>query len=258
VAVVGRNAIPNATPAAVTQQVQAQQTECPVAPYTDYAQYRAAGGYALAAECVGGKRDVEDILKVMESSSLRGLGGAGFPTGRKWRIVRAEPAPRIVAINIDEGEPGTFKDRFYLETDPHRFLEGLLIAAWAVQSAEVYIYLRDEYAGCREILQRELTALTQDPPCELPAIYLRRGAGAYICGEESAMIESIEGKRGMPRRSSTTWKPCTGSATSSPTAPSGSRGRAATAAKGCARSRCRGASTNRACISRRRGSRCRS
>jgi formate dehydrogenase len=199
VAVVGRNAIPNATPAAVTQQVQAQQTECPVAPYTDYAQYRATGGYALAAECVGGKRDVEDILKVMESSSLRGLGGAGFPTGRKWRIVRAEPGPRIMAVNIDEGEPGTFKDRFYLETDPHRFIEGVLIAAWAVQISEVYIYLRDEYAGCREILQRELTALTQNPPCELPAIYLRRGAGAYICGEESAMIESIEGKRGMPR-----------------------------------------------------------
>jgi formate dehydrogenase len=199
VAVVGKNPIANATPEAVTAQVRAQHTDCPVGDYVDYARYRAYGGYALAAECVSGKRDVEDIIKIMESSSLRGLGGAGFPTGRKWRIVRAEPAPRIVAINIDEGEPGTFKDRHYLETDPHRFLEGLLIATWAVQASEIYIYLRDEYAGCREILERELAAITQNPPCELPAIYLRRGAGAYICGEESAMIESIEGKRGMPR-----------------------------------------------------------
>ena len=135
----------------------------------------------------------------MENSGLRGLGGAGFPAGRKWRIVRAEPAPRLLAVNIDEGEPGTFKDRYYLERDPHRFLEGMLIAAWAADIGEVYIYLRDEYAGCREILTRELAALQADPPCALPAIHLRRGAGAYICGEESAMIESIEGKRGMPR-----------------------------------------------------------
>jgi formate dehydrogenase len=127
------------------------------------------------------------------------LGGAGFPAGRKWRIVRAEKAPRLLAINIDEGEPGTFKDRYYLERDPHRFLEGAIIAAWTVQIAEIYIYLRDEYAGCREILERELKTLQADPPCPLPPIFLRRGAGAYICGEESAMIESIEGKRGMPR-----------------------------------------------------------
>ena len=199
VAVVGRNPIARATPAAVAEHVAAKHTECPVAEYIDYAKYRSAGGYALAAECVGGKRDPEEITKVVESSGLRGLGGAGFPTGRKWRIVRSEPAPRIMAVNIDEGEPGTFKDRYYLERDPHRFLEGLLIAAWAVEISEVYIYLRDEYAGCREILERELDRLTRNPPCALPAIYLRRGAGAYICGEESAMIESIEGKRGMPR-----------------------------------------------------------
>jgi formate dehydrogenase len=199
VAVVGRKPIPNATPQAVIAAVQANETECDAGDYIGYAQYRKNGGYALAAECVGGKRDVEAVLTTMENSALRGLGGAGFPTGRKWRIVRAEPAPRLMAVNIDEGEPGTFKDRFYLERDPHRFLEGVLIAAWAVQTPTVYIYLRDEYAGCREILQRELTALTQDPPCELPTIHLRRGAGAYICGEESAMIESIEGKRGMPR-----------------------------------------------------------
>ncbi|HYH41276.1 MAG TPA: NAD(P)H-dependent oxidoreductase subunit E [Burkholderiales bacterium] len=199
VAIVGRKPIANATPDAVVAAVNAKDLECPVGDYIDYAKYRAEGGYKLAAECIGGKVDVETVISTMESSALRGLGGAGFPAGRKWRIVRAEPAPRLMAVNIDEGEPGTFKDRYYLERDPHRFIEGMLIAAWAVQIPEVYIYLRDEYAGCREILQRELYALTQDPPCDLPVIHLRRGAGAYICGEESAMIESIEGKRGMPR-----------------------------------------------------------
>ena len=138
-------------------------------------------------------------LKTMEDSGLRGLGGAGFPAGRKWNIVRAEAGPRYMAVNIDEGEPGTFKDRYYLERDPHRFLEGMLIAAWTVGIDEIWIYLRDEYAGCRAILEKELAALEADPPCALPPIHLRRGAGAYICGEESAMIESIEGKRGMPR-----------------------------------------------------------
>jgi formate dehydrogenase len=183
----------------VLAAANASQTECGIADYVAYEAYRAQGGYQLAANCVNGKVDVEKIFSDMESSALRGLGGAGFPTGRKWRIVRAEPAPRLVAINVDEGEPGTFKDRYYLERDPHRFLEGVLIAAWAVDAAEVYIYLRDEYAGCRAILSRELAALTANPPCPLPPIQLRRGAGAYICGEESAMIESIEGKRGMPR-----------------------------------------------------------
>jgi formate dehydrogenase len=199
VAVVGRHPVPQATPAAVSSLVAANTTECPVDPYVGYDPYRAQGGYKLAAECLSGRRDAEEIMKAMESSGLRGLGGAGFPAGRKWRIVRAEPPPRLMAVNIDEGEPGTFKDRYYLERDPHRFIEGVLIAAWAVQTAEVYIYLRDEYAGCRAILERELSALTQNPPCALPPIHLRRGAGAYICGEESAMIESIEGKRGMPR-----------------------------------------------------------
>jgi formate dehydrogenase len=174
--------------------------------YVDLAAYRAAGGYALLAACVNGKavgdvrpRTREEAMSAMESSGLRGLGGAGFPAGRKWRIVAAEPAPRLLAVNIDEGEPGTFKDRYYLERDPHRFLEGMLMAAWAVDIFEVYVYLRDEYHGVRAILERELAALHANPPCRLPAIQLRRGAGAYICGEESAMIESIEGKRGMPR-----------------------------------------------------------
>jgi len=135
----------------------------------------------------------------MEDSGLRGLGGAGFPAGRKWRIVREQPAPKLMAVNIDEGEPGTFKDRTYLERDPHRFLEGMLVAAQVVGIDACYIYLRDEYHGCRALLEVELAKLRANPPCKLPLIELRRGAGAYICGEESAMIESIEGKRGEPR-----------------------------------------------------------
>ena len=171
-----------------------------VAPgYTGFETYRASGGYALAAALVGSEADVERVLKSMEDSGLRGLGGAGFPAGRKWRIVREQSAPRLMAVNIDEGEPGTFKDRTYLERDPHRFLEGLLIAARVVGIDACTIYLRDEYHGCRAILERELTQLRANPPCELPHIELRRGAGAYICGEESAMLESIEGKRGEPR-----------------------------------------------------------
>ncbi len=199
VAVVGQNPVAQATVDKVKPLAAAKKTRCPVGKYITYAEYRRKGGYKLLAECLAGKRDAESIIKSMEDSGLRGLGGAGFPAGRKWRIVRSEQAPRLLAVNIDEGEPGTFKDRYYLERDPHRFLEGTVIAAWTVQIAEVYLYLRDEYAGCREILERELKALQSDPPCSLPPIYLRRGAGAYICGEESAMIESIEGKRGMPR-----------------------------------------------------------
>ena len=170
-----------------------------VSGYTGYAMYRAHGGYALAAAVVNGEEEAERIIKAMEDSGLRGLGGAGFPVGRKWRIVRDQPAPRVMAVNIDEGEPGTFKDRTYLERDPHRFLEGLLIAAQVVGVEACYIYLRDEYHGCRAILEAELNKLRANPPCPLPLIELRRGAGAYICGEESAMIESIEGKRGEPR-----------------------------------------------------------
>ena len=167
--------------------------------YVGYAAYCAAGGYRLAAAVVNGEHDPEGLLATMESSGLRGLGGAGFPAGKKWRIVRDFDGPRLLAVNIDEGEPGTFKDRSYLERDPHRFLEGVLIAAQVVGTEAVYLYLRDEYAGCRAILEHELALLRADPPCPLPAIELRRGAGAYICGEESAMLESIEGKRGEPR-----------------------------------------------------------
>jgi len=195
--------------------------------HTDLATYRAHGGYQTAAALVNGEMDAEAVLAAMEDSGLRGLGGAGFPAGRKWRIVREQAAlaerraapseatgpsggsgPReageregtaVMAVNIDEGEPGTFKDRTYLERDPHRFLEGVLIAAQVVGTEAIYIYLRDEYHGCRALLQRALDGLRADLPCPLPHIELRRGAGAYICGEESAMIESIEGKRGEPR-----------------------------------------------------------
>ena len=213
VAVVGQNPVPHATAEKVTGLVRANAVTHPgrndatshpnldiVSPaHTDYRAYRAVGGYALVAACLSGARTCEDVIAAMEHSGLRGLGGAGFPAGRKWRAVRAEPEPRLMAVNIDEGEPGTFKDRWYLERDPHRFLEGALIAAWAVGIDAIYIYVRDEYHGCRALLQKEIAALQADPPCRLPPIHLRRGAGAYICGEESAMIESIEGKRGEPR-----------------------------------------------------------
>jgi len=219
VAVVHQTPVPHATPEAVvlasnrplaliapalaaTPFVASDWAERSLPDYagpTGYASYRAQGGYALAAALVNGERDAEAVLAAMEGSGLRGLGGAGFPAGRKWRIVREQPAPRFMAVNIDEGEPGTFKDRTYLERDPHRFLEGVLIAAQVVGTEAVYLYLRDEYHGCRALLQAELAKLRADPPCHLPHIELRRGAGAYVCGEESAMIESIEGKRGMPR-----------------------------------------------------------
>ncbi len=198
-AVVGRCTIDEATPQKIADALAQKRVEAQVPEVIGYAAYRAAGGYRTLGECIAGTRNRDDVIATMENSALRGLGGAGFPTGRKWKIVRAEPAPRLMAINIDEGEPGTFKDRYYLERDPHRFLEGMLIAAWAVDVADIYVYLRDEYAGCRESLTREIAALEADPPYPLPTIHLRRGAGAYICGEESAMIESIEGKRGMPR-----------------------------------------------------------
>ncbi|WP_334118433.1 NADH-ubiquinone oxidoreductase-F iron-sulfur binding region domain-containing protein [Limnobacter sp.] len=169
-------------------------------PHTCIAKYKATGGYQLLQECVDGERSVESVINTLSDSGLRGLGGAGFPAGKKWAIVRDQAAPRLMAVNIDEGEPGTFKDRTYLETNPHQFLEGMLIAAWAVQASVIYIYLRDEYHACRAMLHAELAALNTKPPIpNMPTIELRRGAGAYICGEESAMLESIEGRRGLPR-----------------------------------------------------------
>jgi len=197
---VGQTAVPNATCEKVAAQVATTPKRDLPEGHIDHAAYLAGGGYALLKACDAGERDVESVIATLEHSGLRGLGGAGFPTGRKWRIVRAEAAPRLMAVNIDEGEPGTFKDRVLLETDPHRFLEGMLIAAWAVGIQRIYVYLRDEYHACRALLETELEKLRAHPPIALmPEIILRRGAGAYICGEESAMIESIEGKRGMPR-----------------------------------------------------------
>jgi formate dehydrogenase len=197
---VGQHPVGLATPAAVEEAVAVGNTGHVHDGHVGYDTYRATGGYALLRACIEGGRGADDVIGAMEASGLRGLGGAGFPAGRKWRLVRAEAGPRLLAVNIDEGEPGTFKDRVYLERDPHRFLEGALIAAWAVEAQAVYLYLRDEYHGLRRMLEAELTRLRDHPPVrKLPEIVLRRGAGAYICGEESAMIESIEGKRGMPR-----------------------------------------------------------
>jgi NADH:ubiquinone oxidoreductase subunit F (NADH-binding)/NADH:ubiquinone oxidoreductase subunit E len=199
-ALVGQHPVARASVDAIAAKVAARETTDTPGGYTDFAAYREQGGYSLLRDCVSGKHDVETLIATLETSGLRGLGGAGFPAGRKWRIVRNEAGPRLMAINLDEGEPGTFKDRVYLERDPHRFLEGALIAAWAVGIETIYIYLRDEYHGCRNMLEAELDKLRADPPLQgMPEIVLRRGAGAYICGEESAMIESIEGKRGMPR-----------------------------------------------------------
>jgi formate dehydrogenase beta subunit len=202
VVAVHQNPIANATTDKVVAAVKAGKTTHAQSAqdlnYIDYAAYLAAGGYKLLSDL-----DSEATIKIMEDSGLRGLGGAGFPSGRKWRIVKGQAGEKLMAINIDEGEPGTFKDRTYLERDPHRFLEGLLIAAQVVGIQTCYIYLRDEYHGCREILEHEVAALKAAPPLALqevlPTIHIRRGAGAYICGEESAMIESIEGKRGEPR-----------------------------------------------------------
>jgi formate dehydrogenase len=199
VAVVGTNPVDQATPDKVAAAIQAGAGTPPQPDYMDYGSYCQDGGYRTYRRCVSGELETGQILARLEDANLRGLGGAGFPVGRKWCIVREQAAPRLMAVNIDEGEPGTFKDGHYLARDPHRFLEGMLIAAEVVGIESITIYLRDEYAACRSLLEKELQDLQADPPGRLPPIELRRGAGAYICGEESAMIESIEGKRGMPR-----------------------------------------------------------
>ncbi len=199
VAVVGKNPVDQATPELVKKHIEKNAVLPTLPEYVNFAEYQQSGGYQLFQNCLSGKRDAESVISELKNSGLRGLGGAGFPVGSKWEIVSKFPEPRLMAVNIDEGEPGTFKDRYYLEGDPHRFLEGSMIAAWAVGIEEIYIYLRDEYAAAREILLREIAELQSAFPERLPQIHLRRGAGAYICGEESAMIESIEGKRGIPR-----------------------------------------------------------
>ncbi len=199
-AVVGFNTVDKATAESVKSAVESGKL-VPDNPHAhiSFDQYKEKGGYKTAAKVFDGKPARADIIQLMKAGGLRGLGGAGFPVGMKWEIVSNQPGPRYMAVNIDEGEPGTFKDRFYIEQDPHRFFEGMLIAASVVDIEKIWVYTRDEYALGREILEQELAKLQADPPFELPEIELRRGAGAYICGEESAMIESIEGKRGIPR-----------------------------------------------------------
>jgi formate dehydrogenase beta subunit len=192
---IGHHFVDHASVAGVLAAAKAGDTHAHLPDYVDYDAYVAQGGYQLLQRLRSGAMKKQDLLNALDDASLRGLGGAGFPTGRKWRAVLGEPGPRLMAINGDEGEPGTFKDRYYLETDPHRFIEGMLIGAHVVEAPEVYIYLRDEYPASREILEREIAKL---PPGG-PVLHMRRGAGAYICGEESALLESIEGKRGLPR-----------------------------------------------------------
>ncbi|MGL4963704.1 MAG: NAD(P)H-dependent oxidoreductase subunit E [Inquilinus sp.] len=196
---VGHNFVDAATVETVAAAVAAKATHPVLPPYRGYDAYVADGGYALFNQVRAGTVTRDELVAAMDASGLRGLGGAGFPTGRKWKTVLSYPGPRLMAVNGDEGEPGTIKDRWYLERDPHRFLEGTLIGAWLVEAAEVYIYLRDEYPALREVLHAEITRIEAEGLTRGMVLHLRRGAGAYICGEESAMLESIEGKRGLPR-----------------------------------------------------------
>jgi len=194
-AAIGKNHQGNLTAETALEQVASGKTIPDIPAYQQLDAYLSEKGYAVFKQ----NRDAEEIIKTLASAGLRGLGGAGFPSGQKWKFVRAEPGPRYMCVNADEGEPGTFKDRHYLQTKPHQFLEGMLIAGQAVEATRIYIYLRDEYPAIHEILSKEITALEQEGIVPADYIELRRGAGAYICGEESAMIESIEGKRGLPR-----------------------------------------------------------
>ncbi|MEM6550416.1 MAG: NAD(P)H-dependent oxidoreductase subunit E [Pseudomonadota bacterium] len=196
---VGHNHVDFATPEKVQATIGAGHTHAHIPDYETFATYRAGGGYTVLEKFRAGEKTPDEVQDTILASGMRGLGGAGFPSGKKWSFVRAEPGPRYLAVNGDEGEPGTFKDRHYLERTPHLFLEGMLIAAWAVEADHVWIYMRDEYPAVLEILAREIASLECAGLIPPGYVEVRRGAGAYICGEESAMIESIEGKRGMPR-----------------------------------------------------------
>ncbi|WP_425098824.1 NAD(P)H-dependent oxidoreductase subunit E [Tropicibacter sp. S64] len=195
---IGHNHIDQATPEKVQDAIAKGDTHAHIPAYQTLADYRATGGYETlqSLRATGDWEVVQD--KVLEAG-LRGLGGAGFPSGKKWGFVRMNEGPRYLAVNGDEGEPGTFKDRYYLERTPHLMLEGMLIAAWAVEAERCFIYMRDEYPAVLHILATEIAALETAGIVPEGYIELRRGAGAYICGEESAMIESIEGNRGLPR-----------------------------------------------------------
>ena len=196
---IGHLHVDHATVDSVEAVVESGKREPVIPPYQTLAEYRAKGGYSVLQSCRTGARTVESVISTLSDASLKGLGGAGFPVGRKWQIVRSYHGPRLMTINGDEGEPGTFKDRFYLEREPHGMFEGALIGAWAVEAERIYLYMRDEYPAVLHILAHEIAALEKAGLIEPGFIELRRGAGAYICGEESAMIESIEGKRGYPR-----------------------------------------------------------
>lgn len=199
VAEVGHNHVVNASVDMIKTAAEKGDTHAHLPGYQDLESYRNEDGYGLLRACLDGDRDPEAVASEVEASGLRGLGGAGFKTGLKWKLVRKEPGPRVMAVNGDEGEPGTIKDFYYLTRKPHLFLEGMLIAAWVVEATDVYVYMRDEYPAVLEILRREIQAVQNAGLSPHTTIHLRRGAGAYICGEESAMIESIEGKRGLPR-----------------------------------------------------------
>ncbi len=199
-AVYGKNVIAPAT-AETVRAAHAQKAVAPVLPaYRTLAAYRAEGGYGVLARLRSGQMTREALVAEIEAAGLRGMGGAGFPTARKWKALLEQPKPRLLAVNGDEGEPGTLKDRWFLETDPHSFLEGMLIAAFLIEAETAYIYLRDEYPALHVVLADELAALKTAGLLGDVKVELRRGAGAYICGEESAMLESIEGKRGLPRQ----------------------------------------------------------
>ncbi|HET8849258.1 MAG TPA: NAD(P)H-dependent oxidoreductase subunit E, partial [Marinobacter sp.] len=199
VVAVGQHHVCEADLAAVNRAIADKSALPADIPWQKLDAYRAEGGYQMLADCRAGRVAVETLISELEHAGLRGLGGAGFPTFRKWQAVRAEPGPRYAVINADEGEPGTFKDRFYLEREPHRVLEGALVSAWAVEASALYIYLRDEYPGLHRVLEEAIAELETAGLVDAGYIILRRGAGAYICGEESALIESLEGKPGKPR-----------------------------------------------------------
>jgi formate dehydrogenase len=196
---IGHRHVDYATPDAIQAVLKHSNFKPKIPEYQDLIAYQREGGYAVLKACINNERTADEVIRELSNSNLKGLGGAGFPTGQKWSYVRAEEKPRLMAVNADEGEPGTFKDRHYLENNPHSFLEGMLIGAWAVEAETVFIYLRDEYPAAREILLKEIAAIEKAGLSPHTKIDLRRGAGAYICGEESAMIESIEGKKGLPR-----------------------------------------------------------
>ena len=199
IAEVGHRHINQATSETVCDAADKGLIEPIIPPFIELEEYIKNGGYSTLKACINGSITVDKVIDMMEKSALKGLGGAGFPTGKKWHFVKSEESPRFLAVNADEGEPGTFKDRYYIERDPHRFLEGMLIAAHVVSAEECFIYLRDEYPGIHKVLTNEIEKITNIGLTQNTKISLRRGAGAYICGEESAMLESIEGKRGEPR-----------------------------------------------------------